>query len=93
MRQANVGCDAQMIPAHRYNLEFILHTYNVTLEMVKNSLAEFGESLEIKETQEAPENGKSYNIRIKAEDPTLVFDVCAQFGRIRSVKVTEEEAS
>ena len=29
---------------------------------------------------------------MKAQDPTVIFDICAQFGRIRSVKVQEKEA-
>lgn len=91
MWQANVGRDAQMIPAQRYKLEFILHTYNASLQMIKNSLAEFGESLEIVESQDSAQNGDNYNIRMKTEDPTIVFDLCAQFGRIRSIKVTEEK--
>jgi len=78
-----------MIPAQKYKLEFILHTYNTTIQKVKNSLAEFGEALEVVNTQEPEENGDNFKVNINTEDPTLIFDVCAQFGRIRSVKVTQ----
>jgi dihydroxyacetone kinase-like predicted kinase len=78
-----------MIPIQRYKLEFILHTYNTTLQKVKNSLAEFGESLEIVDTRDSLEKGDNFKVHINTEDPTLIFDVCAQFGRIRSVKVSE----
>ena len=53
---------------------------------------EFGESLEIAESQDSSESGDNYNIKVKTEDPTIIFDLCAQFGRIRSIKVTEEKA-
>lgn len=89
MRKDDVSGNVKMIPAQRYKLEFILHTYNTTLQKVKNSLAEFGEALEIVSSQEPLEKGDNFKVNINTEDPTLIFDVCAQFGRIRSVKVTQ----
>jgi len=89
LRKDDVSGDVKMIPAQRYKLEFILHTYNTTLQKVKNALAEFGEALEIVNAQEPLEKGDNFKVNINTEDPTLIFDVCAQFGRIRSVKVTE----
>lgn len=79
-----------MIPAPKYKLEFILHTYHTSLEQVKNSLAEFGEDLEIIEVNEPAQAGDNFKVKMKAEDPTLIFDVCSQIGRIRSVKAEEE---
>ncbi|MFA5724638.1 MAG: hypothetical protein WC937_00030 [Candidatus Omnitrophota bacterium] len=73
-----------------YKLGFILHTYNTTLEAVKNSLAEFGENLEISEVLDPAQKGNNFKIYLNTQDPTLVFDVCSQFGRIRSIKVEEE---
>ncbi|MDD2927997.1 MAG: hypothetical protein PHE30_04000 [Candidatus Omnitrophica bacterium] len=73
-----------------YKLGFILHTYNTTLEAVKNSLAEFGEGLEISEVLGPGQKGNNFKIHLSTQDPTLVFDVCSQFGRIRSIKVEEE---
>jgi P2-related tail formation protein len=79
-----------MIHIPKFKLDFILHTYNTTLEAVKTSLAEFGEKLDISEIVDPSQKGKNFKININTEDPTIVFDVCSQFGRIRSVKVEEE---
>lgn len=74
----------------KFRLDFILHTYNTTLEAVKSSLAEFGEKLDIAEVDDNSQKGKNFKININTEDPTIVFDVCSQFGRIRSVKVGDD---
>jgi hypothetical protein len=34
--------------------------------------------------------GKDFKIRISTEDPTIIFDTCAQFGRLRSIKIDEK---
>ncbi|MFA5096417.1 MAG: hypothetical protein WC478_03645 [Candidatus Omnitrophota bacterium] len=80
-----------MIRVPKFRLEFNLQAYNTTLEAVKSSLAEFGEKLIIAEVAGHAEKGKNFKVNINTEDPTIVFDVCSQFGRIRSVKV--EDAS
>ena len=79
-----------MIRTPKFRLEFRLHTYNTTLEAVKSSLAEFGEKLDISEVVDSAQKGKDFKVNINTEDPTIVFDVCSQFGRIRSVKVGDE---
>ncbi|MDD5568094.1 MAG: hypothetical protein WC578_02340 [Candidatus Omnitrophota bacterium] len=79
-----------MIHIPKFKLDFVLHTYNTTLEAVKTSLAEFGEKLDVAEVVDASQKGKNFKININTEDPTVVFDVCSQFGRIRSVKVEDE---
>jgi len=33
--------------------------------------------------------GKDFKIRISTEDPTIIFDTCSQFGRLKSVKIRE----
>ena len=83
----------------KYNLEFILHTQNSSLEVVKNSLSEFGDSLEVSEflpphqciggggLLEDNAKGRDFKINMNTEDPTAIFDICGQIGRIRSVKV------
>jgi dihydroxyacetone kinase-like predicted kinase len=70
----------------KYSLEFILHTKNTSAKMIKSSLAEFGNDLVV---DPCPDHGESCNYKVNmiTEDPTLVFDLCSQFGRIRSVKV------
>ena len=75
-----------MIP--RYTLEFILHSKNSTLKLIKSSLEEFGSDLTIHPCQK--EAGScDYQVNMTTEDPTLVFDLCSQMGRIRSIKVHE----
>ncbi|MFA5287300.1 MAG: hypothetical protein WC394_03395 [Candidatus Omnitrophota bacterium] len=74
----------------RYKLEFILHTYDTTIETIKNSLVEFGESLEVSDSSGSEGKGDNFQISLNTEDPTLVFDICSQFGRIRSVKINDE---
>jgi len=70
----------------KYTLEFILHTKNSSPKMIKSSLAEFGNDLIVDESQEQEEKC-NYRVRMVTEDPTLVFDICSQLGRIRSMKV------
>lgn len=78
-----------MIRLPKFKLDFTLHAYNTTLEAIKASLAEFGEKLDISEVVDPSQKGKNFRININTEDPTIIFDVCSQFGRIRSVKVSE----
>lgn len=73
-----------------YYLEFILSTHNATPEFIRNSLAELGEALEVTQLKKAPDSKtEDFQIHISALDPTVVFDTCAQIGRIRSVKAEE----
>ena len=74
----------------KYRLEFILHTYNTSIEAIKNSLVEFGNSLEISDSEKSAQKGEDFQISLNTEDPTLVFDICSQFGRIRSEKINDE---
>ena len=78
-----------MVPLQKYRLEFILHTYNTSIEAIKNSLVEFGNSLEVSDSLKSTEKGNNFQISLNTEDPTLVFDICSQFGRIRSVKIND----
>jgi hypothetical protein len=74
-----------------YSLEFILHTgESESHSTVKNYLVEWAQELEITECSRndcAP--GKEFRIRMRVQDPTVIFDTCAQFGRIKSVKIDE----
>lgn len=74
-----------------YSLEFILHTGDhESCSTVKNYLVEWAKDLEITETKPEPcAQGKVFKIRLSACDPTIIFDTCAQFGRIKSVKIDE----
>jgi len=70
----------------KYRLEFVLHAKNSSPKIIKNTLAEFGTDLTVSECHLSQESC-NYDVRITTEDPTLVFDLCSQLGRIRSIKV------
>lgn len=73
----------------KYNLEFILHIYAGSIQALKSSLSEFGENLELVDCQDAVTGNKSHKINVITEDPTAIFDICAEFGRIKSAKIDE----
>jgi len=76
----------------KYCLEFILNMQGVSLETLRDSLVEFGEDLEIFPlSQDNEVKARDFRIRIYTEDPTLIFDTCAQFGRLKSIKIDEKE--
>lgn len=74
---------------HKYHLEFTLDMDSFSLEPLRNSLLEFGENLEICPLTPDNPKAKDFQVRISTEDPTFVFDTCAQFGRLKSVKIKE----
>ena len=89
MRENDYGDNVKMIPIPRFKLEFMLQTLDASENALRGSLAEFGDEIEIKEEVSETENGKGFKVALSTEDPTSVFDVCAQFGRIKMVKVGE----
>lgn len=72
-----------------YRLEFILNVYNTSADRIKNSLVEFGEDLEITACQDNNAKSVAFKININSYEPTVIFDVCSQFGRIKAIKVSE----
>ena len=72
----------------KYALEFILHAKDSSPKIIKSSLAEFGNDLVVSEAVEQKESC-NYKVNMVTEEPALVFDLCSQLGRIRSVKVNE----
>jgi len=75
----------------RYCLEFILNMHAVSMETLRDSIVEFGEDLEILQLQQDDDGeGRDFKIRIYTEDPTIIFDTCAQFGRLKSIKIDEK---
>jgi len=75
---------------HKYRLEFILSIQDASPQIIRNAIVGFGEGLEISPLPQ--DNGgktRDLKIHILTEDPTVIFDTCAQFGRIKSVKVDE----
>ncbi|MCX5696660.1 MAG: hypothetical protein NTU54_01595 [Candidatus Omnitrophica bacterium] len=75
----------------RYSLEFILSTNETTPDVIKESLLEFGENLEVFSVpQNDAERARHFKVQILTEDPTAVFDICAQFGRLKSIRIDEQ---
>lgn len=92
MRQDDVNNNVEMIPMQKYHLEFILRAKDSSVTTIKNSLAEFGEDLEVIDyCPDAQEGHGDFKININTEEPTIIFDVCSQLGRIKSVKIDEGE--
>ena len=58
------------------------------METVKSSIMELGQDIDICELhpKENPQ-GKDLKINMRTDDPTIIFDTCAEFGRIKSVKI------
>jgi len=72
----------------KYTLEFILHSKDSSPKVIKSSLEEFGNDLTVHPCQK--EGGAcDYKVNMTTDDPTLVFDLCSQMGRIRSIKIHE----
>ncbi len=73
-----------------YHLEFVLETMGARPDSIKNSLRGLIESVDILPLlEDGRGDGKNFKIRVKTADPELVFDICSQFGRLKSVKVSE----
>jgi hypothetical protein len=73
----------------KYQMEFMLCTGGASDKEIKASLTEFSERLEIAPC--AAGTDTDFRIKLIAEEPTLIFDQCAQFGKIKGVKVEEAE--
>lgn len=67
-----------------YVVEFILCVQEYSIETVKNSISSLGDGLAVTNCLDEASN---YRIQINTQDPTIIFDTCAQFGRIKSVKI------
>jgi dihydroxyacetone kinase-like predicted kinase len=73
-----------------YHLEFILNTQSATPESIKSLLTGLTEAVDIFPLLEDKHgHGKNFKIQVKTKEPELIFDVCSQFGRLKSVKVSE----
>ena len=69
-----------------------MHTgENESRSTVENFLVEWAKELDITECNRNDcAQGKDFKIRMRAQDPTIIFDACAQIGRIKSVKIEED---
>jgi dihydroxyacetone kinase-like predicted kinase len=67
----------------KYALEFILCSYSAE-DTIRNSFLEFAEDVEVAALGKA-----EFKVSLYAEEPTAIFDICAQLGRIKSAKAEE----
>jgi len=78
----------------KYYLEFILNISAESFGPLRDSIMGLGEDLNI---SQAPEDSgakdKDFKIHICTQDPAIIFDTCAQFGKLKSVKVEEKRLS
>lgn len=72
-----------------YSVDFTLHVYDTSVQTIKNALAEFGEGLAVSDCPDCQGRGRDFKVNLNTENPETVFDICAQFGRIKSVKIDE----
>ena len=76
---------------NNFRLEFILHVHDTSMQDIRNSLIEFAQDIEICDmSPDVASGGKDFKLNMRVQDPTMIFDLCGQFGRIRSVKVEEK---
>ncbi len=73
----------------KYRLEFVLHIQDASPKTVKSSLSEFAEDIEITDDLDPNNKGRNFRVHLDTGDPTTIFDICAQFGRIKTVKINE----
>ncbi len=69
---------------NKYALEFILAAQGVSAQEISKSLAECAEKIEVSISSEG-----EFKVCARTQDPKIVFDTCAQFGRIKSAKINE----
>ncbi len=77
----------------RYRINFTLHAHGPTFKDIKNAFAEFAQELSIEEAPEQADGAKDFKVGLVSDEPTSIFDICAQLGRIRQIKVDEIERS
>ena len=73
----------------KFIMEFILHAHVSSQKAIKSSLSEFAEKVEVGEPVNPAGISSDFKVNIVTEDPTLIFDTCSHFGRIKSAKINE----
>ncbi len=75
-----------------FRLEFILSVNGTSAETLRTSLVEYTQEFDVQPCGPDPVSERQeYKVNLLTEDPTLIFDLCSQFGRLKSVKVHEEK--
>ncbi len=75
-----------------FRLEFTLSVNGASAETLRTSLIEYTQEFDVRSCGSDPGSERQeYRINLVTEDPTLIFDLCSQYGRLKSVKVQEEK--
>ena len=74
-----------------YHLEFVLQTKDARPEHLRSSLKGLVDVLDILPLEDTHGQGNNYKVQVKTKEPELVFDVCSEYGRLKSVKIEEEK--
>ncbi|MCX7661190.1 MAG: hypothetical protein N2Z79_00725 [Candidatus Omnitrophica bacterium] len=69
---------------YKYRIKLILEK-NKDVEMLIDSLKEISEDLRIDNSLDG-----DFLLSLISPFPTQIFDLCAQFGRLKSVKIEEQ---
>lgn len=77
----------------RYELEFVISAYDLKIDLLRDAIAAFGDGIEVAElSNERLSRYSDFRVNISTLDPTVIFDACAEIGRIKSVKIRERES-
>lgn len=74
---------------NRYHLEFILNTHNDSLAAIKENLSTVSQGMEVDQLSSDNLNMTDFKFSLFTMDPTIIFDTCAEYGRIKSIKISE----
>ncbi|MFA5430015.1 MAG: hypothetical protein WC329_02530 [Candidatus Omnitrophota bacterium] len=83
-----------MFLLRKFRMKFILGVGCVSEDMLRRALDGIGEEIELSLQGEAGVPGGScMHVSLGTDDPELVFDICSQYGKIRSAKIEETTVS
>ncbi len=83
-----------MFLLRKFRMKFVLGGGCVSEDILRRALEGIGEDIELslhKETNVPGESG--IHVSLGTDDPELIFDICSQYGRIRSAKIEETTVS
>ncbi len=75
-----------------YYLEFILCARKEDIQAIKDTLKDYVRSIEVQHSESCDQASDELKVTLEAPDPTLIFDLCREFGKMKSVKVDEIHA-
>jgi|GEM_PF-343802 dihydroxyacetone kinase-like predicted kinase len=84
-----------MFLLRKFRMEFILGSRGVSEDMLRRALEGIGEDIEMSVCSGEEEMKDELRMRVSlgTDDPELVFDICSQYGRIKSAKIEETTVS